>query len=410
MPIDDYLDVLMLRLLDDPSRNEDDVAAIRRAVAESEDHLRETQRAAMDDGGGDVTAAQLAVDGSGRSTRSPAGSVKPAPAAPTSPSVPVVRSLWLMGGIGLVAIGVSGVVASILGCGVGTGFVSADLPGVTYTAAAMRPVRRAGARATRRANKPPSRTTSAKWCSTASPPACSALLVLVAYSAWIFLARRTGRSTSLIPTTWFEAVGTAIFGVAAAALLLVSVGQELSGPAAGTGQYLSAGIVSLAVAEHLRRRTGALGHPHRPAPLVAGMAHLFGDQARDATDSAFQALIVTTSASSAATSSSENSCRTASKSASGTCVAVNRVTDSVKARAARSRGEKNADSRHTTSRCEPSLDLTERPGVAAVQVDAVRAAVDLGGPEPHELAQRGIEVDAVELLDRRWSRCVIARR
>jgi len=33
-----------------------------------------------------------------------------------------------------------------------------------------------------------------------------------------------------------------------------------------------------------------------------------------------------------------------------------------------------------------------------VHVDAVGAAVDLRGPDPHELAQRWVELDLVELL------------
>jgi hypothetical protein len=245
--IDAYLDALMLRLLDDPSRNEVDVAAIRRAVAESEDHLRETQRAAMANGSGDADAAQLAVDRFG-SVNEVAGRFRQSGTRRHDVTFGAVfRSLWLMGGIGLIAIGMSGVVASILGAVWGHGFVAADLPGVTYTPQ----------RCAQYAELAPGHAT----CEQAAiahhfgevvqyrmAAGMLGLLVLVAYSAWIFLARRTGRSTSLIPPTWFEAVGAAIFGVAAAAALLVSVGHELTGPAAGTGQYLSAGLVSLVVA------------------------------------------------------------------------------------------------------------------------------------------------------------------
>ncbi len=245
--IDAYLDALMLRLLDDPSRNEADVAAVRRAVTESEDHLRETQRAAMANGTSDVAAARLAVERFG-TVNDVAGRFRRSGTRRHDVTFgAVVRSLWLMGGIGLIAIGVSGVVASVLGAVWGRSFVSADLPGVTYTPQ----------RCAQYAELAPGHAT----CEQAAiahhfgevvqyriAAGVLGLMMLLAYSAWIFALSRRGRSTSLIPTTWFEAAGTALFGAAAGALLLLSVGQELTGPAAGTGQYLSAGIVSLIVA------------------------------------------------------------------------------------------------------------------------------------------------------------------
>ena len=246
-PIDDYLDALLLRLLDDPSRNSDDVAAIRRAVAESEDHLRETQRVAMAGGTGDVAGAHLAVERFG-TVDDVAGRFRRSGTCRSDLTLgSVARTLWLMSGIGFLAIGISGVVAEVFGEVWGQAFVAADLPGVTYTPA----------RCAQYAQLAPGHAT-CEQAATAHhfgevvqyrvAAGLLGLLVLLAYGGWVALLRRRGRSTALVPATLLGAAGVALFGVTAAALLLVSVGQEASGMAAGSGAYLSAGIVSLLVA------------------------------------------------------------------------------------------------------------------------------------------------------------------
>ena len=48
---------------------------------------------------------------------------------------PAFTGGWLAGGLGLVAIGVSGLVAEVFGRAFGPAFVAGDGPGVTYTAA-----------------------------------------------------------------------------------------------------------------------------------------------------------------------------------------------------------------------------------------------------------------------------------
>ena len=243
-PIDDYLDALLFRLLDDPSRNYDDAAAIRRAVAESEDHLRETQRVAMAGGTGDVAAAQLAVERFG-SVDDVAGRFRRSGTGRSDLTLgSVARTLWLMTGIGFVAIGISGVVAEVFGEVWGQAFVAADLPGVTYTPA----------RCAQYAQLAPGHAT-CEQAATAHhfgevvqyrvAAGVLGLLILLAYRVWVHLTRRRGRSTALVPATLLETAGAALFGVAAAALLLISVGQEASGMSAGSGAYLSAGLVSL---------------------------------------------------------------------------------------------------------------------------------------------------------------------
>src|SRR5204862_195343 len=49
-------------------------------------------------------------------------------------------------------------------------------------------------------------------------------------------------------------------------------------------------------------------------------------------------------------------------------------------------------------RVEPLLGLADRAGVLGVHVDAVRAAVELRGPEADQLAQLRVAADPVQLL------------
>jgi len=125
-PVDRYLDDLFDRLAGTG-------AAGRRTVAEVEDHLRSAaedgealgldrleaeRRAVATFGPADTMAARIrAVHGSTAWLR------------------PAVAGAWLAGGLGLVAVGASGLVAEILGRLFGADFVAGDSPGVTYTPA-----------------------------------------------------------------------------------------------------------------------------------------------------------------------------------------------------------------------------------------------------------------------------------
>jgi hypothetical protein len=125
-PVDRYLDDLFDRLAGTG-------AAGRRTLAEAEDHLRAAadqgeasglsrmdaeQRAVAAFGAADATAAEI------RAVHRPDAWLRP-----------VFAGAWLAGGLGLVAIGVSGLVAEVLGRLFGPEFVAGDGPGVTYTAA-----------------------------------------------------------------------------------------------------------------------------------------------------------------------------------------------------------------------------------------------------------------------------------
>jgi hypothetical protein len=125
-PVDRYLDDLFDRLAGTG-------AAGRRTLAEVEDHLR----TAADDGealGLDrMEAEQRAV-----TTFGPAdlmASQVRAVHRNTAWLRPAITGALLAGGVGLLAVGASGLVAEILGRLFGAGFVAGDSPGVTYTAA-----------------------------------------------------------------------------------------------------------------------------------------------------------------------------------------------------------------------------------------------------------------------------------
>jgi hypothetical protein len=146
--------------------------------------------------------------------------------------------------IGLLAIGLSGLLAGLLGILFGEAFVAGDAPGVTYTQARC---------ADYFEYEPGSRT-----CEQAATlhhygeivdyriaAGILGLLVLLAY----LLARRRGwTATPHLPESFASTVGASVFGLAAAGLLLQSLNQFVVGETAGMGGYLSGGFVSLVVA------------------------------------------------------------------------------------------------------------------------------------------------------------------
>ena len=111
-------------------------------------------------------------------------------------------------------------------------------------------------------------------------------------------------------------------------------------------------------------------------------------------------MIVTISQTSAPSSSGEK-CRAAasSQSASGTCVSATRVIVSVNAER---RALAVVEQRGFPPDGEQGEALVALAGAvrasAVCMFDAVGAAVQLRGSEPHELTQTGVEADAVELL------------
>jgi len=237
--IDQYLDQLAGLLAKDG-------AGLRRVLIESEGHLRESAASLHDAGLESQAAAQEAIARFG-SPESVAAAVRPAPARL---ALDAVRALWLLFGVGMVAVGCSGLLAWLLQVTAGPGFVAGDSFGVTYT---------------------PTRCADfleyfphAADCSAAAAlhhtdevvttRLGAGLVGIVAIAAYAWWNRRhPRRQDQSLPAAAVATTAAVLFGVAAAALLLDAVGLAagelaLGEPAAGVGDPLSAGAVALVAA------------------------------------------------------------------------------------------------------------------------------------------------------------------
>ncbi len=159
----------------------------------------------------------------------------------------LLGTLVLLAGIGLVAIGISGVLALGLRATVGADYVAADPPGVTYTA-------------TRCADfleyHPEARTceaaAAAHHADEVADYRIAAGILGAALLGGRWLARRRGRhaaaEVSWLPSEFVPIVGLSLFGVAAAALAVQTLAASIGPAAGGAGQWLSAAVVSAVAA------------------------------------------------------------------------------------------------------------------------------------------------------------------
>jgi hypothetical protein len=151
-------------------------------------------------------------------------------------------SLWLLGSIGLLAIGASGLLAGAFGAG----FVAGDMPGVTYTPARCADFERL--------HPESSDCTAAAiahhYDEVVEYRVAAGVLGALSLALWFGLRAtlRENERTSTLPRTFTSTVGASVFGVAALALLGLSLMQVLFRYANQTGALLSGGIVSGVVA------------------------------------------------------------------------------------------------------------------------------------------------------------------
>jgi hypothetical protein len=235
--LDRYLDQLFDRLAGTG-------AAGRRALAEAEDHLRSAAEQGTAAGLSRVDAERRAVAAFG-----PPDAVAVQLRAVHRPDAwlrPAFTGAWLAGGLGLTAIGVSGLVAEVFGRVFGPEFVAGDGPGVTYTAARCAEYLHlfpdaggcAGAAATDH------------WGEVVQYRVLAGVLGLILLGTYGLARRRT----ELGEEAWQPPRGTvavplgALFAVAGAGFTGISLMQLAYGDRAMLGANLSAGIVALAAA------------------------------------------------------------------------------------------------------------------------------------------------------------------
>jgi hypothetical protein len=227
-PIEDYLDQLQLRLRGTPRQ-------IRRTMREAEDHLHDAAASGIAGGLDPAEAERAAVASFGE-----AGDI-----ARECNTPQLVRGLLgpaaALIGIGLFAIGLSGVVAAIIVAAGGRAFTFADQFGATYPVGDC----------AHWMGQHPTAGTCAKAALAESVSDgllqrfTAGILGLIVLATTAYLARRRGTSLWTLATRPITAVvGVAAFGVAA--LILLALGGnaiQLKG-GLGAGQWLSAGVVA----------------------------------------------------------------------------------------------------------------------------------------------------------------------
>ena len=229
--IEAYLDELLAELHTSPRMT-------RRVLAEAEAHLRDSVDAGL--------TAQEAIARFG-DAREVASRSRDASAVPLASLLrQLAFAAFFLGSIGMLAVGVSGVVAAGMHAAWGPRFVAGDLPDVTYTPqrcaelAALAPLSPSCLVAAARHH-----TTEVETYRIAA-----GMVGAVGVAVCVLFRRRRSAfaDVSALPHGLVPAIGATVFGVATLAL----IAQAMQGigwhTTAGLGQWLSAAIVSAACA------------------------------------------------------------------------------------------------------------------------------------------------------------------
>ena len=222
---------------------------VRRILSETEEHLRDATAELVAAGASQQEAQRRAIERFG-DPRAVARrfSARLAPVPPAAVAAEGARAAVLLGGVGLVAIGASGLVAELLGRLFGAGFVAGDLPGMTYTPA--------------RCAEFLEYFPDAGGCEQAAAMhhwgevveyrvavGVLGLLVLGGYLLWRRGRRdEQPRYLGALPDGFAATVATSLYGLAAAVLALEGLDALLVAGGDGAGQWLSAAAVALTMA------------------------------------------------------------------------------------------------------------------------------------------------------------------
>jgi hypothetical protein len=222
---------------------------VRRILAEAEEHLRDAAAELEAAGASEEEAQRRAIERFGNPrTVARRFSARLAPVPPAAAAAELARVAVPLGGVALVAIGASGLVAELLGRLLGAGFVAGDQAGVTYTP--------------RRCAEFLEYFPDAGGCEQAAAlhhwgevveyrvaVGVLGLLVLGAFLAW--RRGQGGRPPAYLgtlPDGFAATVATSLYGVAAAVLALEGLDALLVADGDGAGQWLSGAVVALAMA------------------------------------------------------------------------------------------------------------------------------------------------------------------
>jgi hypothetical protein len=216
----------------------------RRALAEAEDHLRSEVTEGLARGLTPDAAEQEAVERFGRVDRI-AVQLRFADVGLGSLLRPVFIGTWLVGAIGLLAIGLSAAVAELMGRAFGAEFVAGDQEGVTYTTERCAEYFEYVPRATTCA----SAAAMHHWGEVVDYRAAAGVLGLFALVALALARRWILRGAQWAPSRSAVAIVVlALMGVAGGLLGSFSVLQLIFGDASGVGANLSAALIAGAVA------------------------------------------------------------------------------------------------------------------------------------------------------------------
>lgn len=245
-----------------------------RILAEAEDHLRETATAGLAVGLTEAQAQEAAISSFG-SVRAVvrAHSIRPGNLVRGRTRMQVlgdlILSAWKLGGIGLTAIGVSGLVVALMNVTLGRSFVGQVQPGVTFSRASCVYWMAAW--------------THAHTCAQAAMLEASSdavilrgaagvlgLAVLATYVAWRTVMGSRGTGPGVLLAGYFPVLAAGVFGAGALGLGLAQlVGFNVS---YGPGFYLSGAIVAAVV---------AVGYGSRARPALRHLAQTWLRQVRN---------------------------------------------------------------------------------------------------------------------------------